>query len=213
MQAKCDGDEGQRQRVALEEKTRRNVQDADEEDDHCWTEACEGIAKRMSKCSEDSEVTRVSTRGLKEQVLSPSESSLKNCAHIARQARNGKNKIAISDFKTRSERGLHRQYGEMGGTIERSGDAGEALPDAQGGSGTLSERQDVLTDLMERKMNTQKTAPEKDQEKIPEEPKELEWQRTTEALELVQRQHKLISAGLLHKKSPSLQHGEEEHRS
>ena len=55
----------------------------------------------------------------------------------------------------------------MGGTIERSGDAGEALPDAQGGSGTLSERQDVLTDLMERKMNVQKAAPEKDQEKIP----------------------------------------------
>ena len=105
---------------------------------------------------------------------------------------------ANSDFKTRSERGLHRQYGEMGGTIERSGDAGEALLDAQGGSGTLSERQDVLTDLMERKMNMQKTAPEKDQEKIPEEPKELEWQ-TKEALELVQRKLKLMSAGLLHK--------------
>ena len=87
----------------------------------------------------------------------------------------------------------------MGGTIERSGDAGEALPDAQGGSGTLSIRQDVLTDLMERKMNMQKTAPEKDQEKIPEEPKELEGQRTKEALELVQRKLKLMSAGLLHK--------------
>ena len=67
------------------------------------------------------------------------------------------------------------------------------------GSGTLSKRQDVLTDLMERKMNMQKTAPEKDQEKIPEEPKELEWQRTKEALELVQRKLKLMSAGLLHK--------------
>ena len=63
----------------------------------------------------------------------------------------------------------------------------------------MSKRQDVLTDLMERKMNMQKTAPEKDQEKIPEEPKELEWQRTKEALELVQRKLKLMSAGLLHK--------------
>ena len=120
---------------------------------------------------------------------------------------------AISDFKTRSERGLHRQYGEMGETIERSGDAGEALPDAQGGSGTLSERQDVLTDLMERKMNMQKTAPEKDQEKIPEEPKELEWQRTKEALELLERKHKLFSGGLLHKNLLAYSMGEEEHRS
>ena len=38
-----------RQRVAQEERARRNVQDADDEDDHDWTEACEGIAKKMLK--------------------------------------------------------------------------------------------------------------------------------------------------------------------
>ena len=92
--SKVRWDEGQRQRVALEEKTRRNVQDADDEDDHCWTETCEGIAKRMSKCSEDSEVTKVSTSELKEQVLSPSESSVK-IVRIAGQARNGKSKMLI----------------------------------------------------------------------------------------------------------------------
>ena len=42
----------------------------------------------------------------------------------------------------------------------------------------LSERQEVLTVLMESKINMQKTAPEKYQEKIFEELKELEEQRT-----------------------------------
>ena len=48
----------------------------------------------MSKCSEDSEVTKVSTSELKEQILSPSESSVK-IVRIARQARNGKSKMLI----------------------------------------------------------------------------------------------------------------------
>ena len=37
----------QRQRVAQEERARRSVQDVDDEDDHCWTQACEGIAKML----------------------------------------------------------------------------------------------------------------------------------------------------------------------
>ena len=53
-----------------------------------------------------------------------------------------------------------------------------------------SERQEVLTDLMESKMNMHKTAPEKYQEKIFEELKELEEQRAKEAL--AQRKHKLV---------------------
>ena len=56
----------------------------------------------------------------------------------------------------------------------------------------LSERQEVLTVLMESKINMQRTAPEKYREKIFEELKELEEQRTKEALELFQRKHKLI---------------------
>ena len=90
--------EGQKQRVALEEKTRRNVQDADDEDDHCWTEACEGIAKRMSKYSVDREVTKVNTRELKEQILSPSESSVK-IVRIARQARKRKSKMLFQNLR------------------------------------------------------------------------------------------------------------------
>ena len=35
-------DERQRQRVVQEERARRNVQEADDEDDHCSTGACEG---------------------------------------------------------------------------------------------------------------------------------------------------------------------------
>ena len=41
-------------------------------------------------------------------------------------------------------------------------------------------------------MNVQKVAPEKYQEKIFEELKELEEQKTREALELVHRKHKLV---------------------
>ena len=36
---------------------------------------CQEIAKTMLRCLEDSEVTKVSMRELKEQVLSPNESS------------------------------------------------------------------------------------------------------------------------------------------
>ena len=53
-------------------------------------------------------------------------------------------------------------------------------------------RQEVLTVLMERKINMQRTAPEKFIEKIFEELEELEEQRTREALELVQRKHNFV---------------------
>ena len=56
----------------------------------------------------------------------------------------------------------------------------------------LSERQEVLTGLMVSKKDMRKAAPEKYQEKIFEEFKELEEQRAKEALALVQKKHKLI---------------------
>ena len=46
-------------------------------------------------------------------------------------------KPSYSNFQTRSERRPHRWYGEVGGTIESLGSAGEALRGAQGGSGAL----------------------------------------------------------------------------
>ena len=115
-------DERQRLKVAQEEIAKRNVQKADDEIGHNWTASCEGIAKQMFKYLEDSGVRKVSTRELKEQVLSPDESSV-NTVRIARQ--------------TRSERGPQRQYGEIRGASERAGGAGEALPGPQGGSALI----------------------------------------------------------------------------
>ena len=56
----------------------------------------------------------------------------------------------------------------------------------------LNEKQEMLTTLMEGKMSMQFVAPEKYQVNIFEELKELEEQKTKEALELVQRKHKLV---------------------
>ena len=55
----------------------------------------------------------------------------------------------------------------------------------------LSEKQELLTTLMEGKMSLQKVAPEKYQEKIFEELQELEEQKAKEALGLLGRKHKL----------------------
>ena len=57
----------------------------------------------------------------------------------------------------------------------------------------LSERQEVLAILMEGNMNMQKAAPEDFQRQIFEELRELEEQKTKEALELVQRKHQLFN--------------------
>ena len=56
----------------------------------------------------------------------------------------------------------------------------------------LSEKQEVLARLMVSKQDMQREAPEKYQEKIFEEFKELEEQRATAALALVQTKHMLI---------------------
>ena len=56
----------------------------------------------------------------------------------------------------------------------------------------LGEQQEVVADLMVSKRDMQKEAPEKYQEKIFEDFKELEEQRAKEALALVQKKHMLI---------------------
>ena len=56
----------------------------------------------------------------------------------------------------------------------------------------LSEKQELLATLMEGKMSMQKVAPEDFQRQIFLELKELEEQKTKEALELVRRKHKLV---------------------
>ena len=43
---------------AQEERSQRSVQDEDDKSDHCWTEACEGIARRILKHLGDGEVAK-----------------------------------------------------------------------------------------------------------------------------------------------------------
>ena len=71
-----DGCQRQRVTQAQDKRSQRSVQDENDKGDHCWTEACEGMARRMLKCLEDSEAAKVSTRELEEQVLSPNESRI-----------------------------------------------------------------------------------------------------------------------------------------
>ena len=87
--SKVRWDERQRLKVAQEERARRDVQEVDDEVDHNWIAACEWTTEKMLKYLEDSEVMKVSTRELKEQVLAPDESSV-NMVRIARQARSEK---------------------------------------------------------------------------------------------------------------------------
>ena len=112
---------------AQEERSQRSVQDDNDRGDICWTEACEGIARRMLKYLEDSEVTKVSTRELEEQVLSPHESRI-NSVRIARQARNEKRK---SCFRFSEE-----EKSKSSSLVRRDG----MNNDAQGGSGAFTRK-------------------------------------------------------------------------
>ena len=74
------------------------MQEVDDEVDHNWTATCEWITKQILKYLEDSEVVKVSTRDLKEQVLSPDESSV-NTVRIARHSRSEKSKKLFQIFR------------------------------------------------------------------------------------------------------------------
>ena len=93
--SKMRWDERQRRMAAQEERARSDVQEVDDEVDQNW---CEWMAKRMLKYLEDSEVLKLSTRELKEQVLSPDESSIRK-VRIARQARSEKSKKLFHIFR------------------------------------------------------------------------------------------------------------------
>ena len=147
------------------------------------------VAKKMQNYLEDSEALQVSTRELKGQVLSSDESSV-GTVRIVRQARSEKSKKVVSDLQTRSERGPHFQYGEMGGAIDGPDRAGEVLPGGQGGSGTFKRKT--------RSLGYSDGGQDEHAEgsigrrQIFHELRELEEQKTKEALELVQRKHKVI---------------------
>ena len=105
-------DERQRLMATQEEEARRNVQGVDNEVNRNLTAVHQTIAKRMLKYLEDSEALKVSTRELKEQVLSPNEPRV-------RIVRIAEKQNAVPDFQeTRSERDRSRQYGEMEGAFE-----------------------------------------------------------------------------------------------
>ena len=98
LQAKCDGIERQRLKAAQEERAREDVQEVDDKVDQKWTAACQWRSKKMLKHLEVSEVWKVSTTELKEQVLSPDESSV-NTVRIARQVRSQKYKRLFQMFR------------------------------------------------------------------------------------------------------------------
>ena len=83
---------------AAREVARERFQKDYDKGDMCWTEACERLATRMLKYLQDSESTKVSTRELEEQVLSPNEPRI-NTVRIARQAGNEKRESLSQIFR------------------------------------------------------------------------------------------------------------------
>ena len=138
----------------------------------------------MLRYLEDSEALKVSTKELKEQVLSPDESGV-GIVHIARQATSEKSKKLFQMFRQGANEVLiakmarWEEHLSMLVVLER-----ECLALREEVE-LLFEKQDLFTFLMEGKVNMQKSAPENYQEKIFEELKEVEDQKTREALELL----------------------------
>ena len=94
---------------------------------------------------DNSEASKVSTKELKEQVLSPNHTSV-NIVRIVRQARSEKHNKIVPDLQqTRSTRDPSRQYGEVGGASDTAHDsgAGECL-DLSDAIKQLSEKQEIV---------------------------------------------------------------------
>ena len=90
-------DERQRVLVTQEEESRRKAQEVDYEVNQNWTAVNHTIAIKILSYLDLSEASKVSTRELKEQVLSPNEPSV-NIERIARQARSEKRKKLFQIF-------------------------------------------------------------------------------------------------------------------
>ena len=145
---------------AQEERSQRSVQDDNDTGDLCWTDTSEGIARRLLKFFEDSEAAKVSIRELEEQVLFPNESRI-NTVRIARQARNDRRKNLFQIFRQGENEvliaGKARWDAQLKGLIELERRCLTLREEVE----HLSERQEVLADLMVSKEDMQKTAPEK----------------------------------------------------
>ena len=88
--------------MTQEEESRRKAQDVDNEVNQKWTAVYQTIAKKMLKYLDDGEALKVSTRELKEQVLSSTEPSV-NRVRIARQAKIEKSKKLFQIFSSDKE--------------------------------------------------------------------------------------------------------------
>ena len=140
---------------------------------------------------DNSEALKVGAKEFEEHVLAPDEPSV-NIEHIARQPRGEKRKKM---FQVLSRQGAKEimiasvarweEHLRILTVLDR-----ECL-DLSEASENLSERRDLLATLMESKKCLQKDAPERFQEQIVQEWKELEEQKSKEALELLGRKHKL----------------------
>ena len=148
--------EYQGQRVAQQERSQSDL---------CWTEACEGIARRMLKYLEDREITKVSTRELEEEVLCPNEPRI-NVVRIARLARNEKKEKLFQIFRQREGEVLiaskARWEAQLKGLVELERRCQSFRADVE----YLCERQEVLKGLVVSKKDMQRTALEDYQRKI-----------------------------------------------
>ena len=159
-------DEYQRVQITQEEESRREVQEVDNEVNQNWTVVYQTIARRMLKYLEDSEALKVSTRELREQVLSPNEPSV-NIVRIARQARSEKHKKLFQIFSRQGAKEIPvasvarwEEYLRMLKVLQREClQLSEAIEN-------LSEKPELLANLIEGKMSLQKVASVKFQEKI-----------------------------------------------
>ena len=96
-----------------EERARRDVQEGDDEVNQNWTVARGWTAKKMLRCLEDSEVSKVSQHERIEGTSTVSRRVEREYrVHCEAGEKTEKQEVA-SDFQTRSERGPHRQCGEM----------------------------------------------------------------------------------------------------
>ena len=172
-------------------ESQRSVKNDYDKGDLCWTEACEGIAKRMSKYLEDSEITKVSTRELEEQVMSPNEPR-SSVVRIARQSRNEKQEKLFQVLRQGEGRGLIASKARWDVQLKGLAELERRCQSFRSDVEHLCERQEVLRDLVVSKKDVQRTAPEDCQRKVDEELKELEEQMAKEALVLVQKKHKVI---------------------
>ena len=180
-----------------EEKARRDVQEVDDEVDQNWTAAYEWTANQMLKYLEGGEVLKVSTGDkfcLKTRKV-----------RIARQARSEKNKKLFQMFRQGSNEvliaSMARWVEHLRGLVVLERHCLALREEVK----HFNERQEVFAFLMEGKMNMQKVAPEDVQRQIFQEKKQLEEEKTKEALEIVQKKHKWMKWEAEKKRARTLQ--------